>query len=410
MAAQFDVRVLIDDALLLDVVAALDARNGYSLVPSALAALGGGPFSNRLIPRVPPAPAWLWCDTGDQVIVAASGISTPGDGLGVFASTLQPLSGPQAWKALASAVSVAQGMLAELRPLFLNGPRRWVLSGHSYGGALLAALAGLLGELRAVEDLQLLTFGSPRPGDSSLASYLTRYTVRRLMNTGDPVPRFPPHLTEAPTMTLLVPFGVALQWSRYLQPAGGLVLGNDGGLVVAELPAATLPVADAELLSWALSDRCFYATAHRVGEYQRRLSLAVAGSQSFTSSTLPGSRPEASAELTQQAFQAAAAVASAVLTSLEVRPMAQGYIPPDFRAKAVRLVTGDYGVQWFTGTIMMGHNRTNARSLANKLNLFLRVMQGAASADHTAFNAALASYWTVCTEASLGFNPPLVVT
>jgi hypothetical protein len=67
-------------------------------------------------------------------------------------------------------------------------------------------------------------------------------------------------------------------------------------------------------------------------------------------------------------------------------------------------------VQWRSGTIMVGRNRSNARSLASKLNLFLRTMQGAASADHTSFNAQLANYWLVCTEATLGFNPALVVT
>jgi hypothetical protein len=90
--------------------------------------------------------------------------------------------------------------------------------------------------------------------------------------------------------------------------------------------------------------------------------------------------------------------------------MAQGYIPVIFRAKATQLVSGDYGVQWFNGVVMMGHNRANARQLARKLNLLLRSIQGAASIDHTQFNAALANYWTVCTEASNGFNPPVVVT
>ena len=89
--------------------------------------------------------------------------------------------------------------------------------------------------------------------------------------------------------------------------------------------------------------------------------------------------------------------------------MSQGYIPVQFRAKA-ELIGGQYVVTWMSGIVLIGHTKSNARSLANKLNLFLRTMQGASSADHTAFNNALASYWTVCSGSGLGFNPVLVVT
>src|SRR5579872_1868652 len=275
MALDLDVRNLLDVQKLVHIVAALNPNTGYADVPSALARIGGGPFSTQLYPKSPPMPSWLYCDTGNQVIVAAAGITSPQDGLAVFASSLQPLAGVGTARIQGAALGAAQTMLGALQPRWVSGPRRWVLCGHSYGGATVLALACLLLERHLAQDVRVCTFGSPRPGDRSLADVLTAATVRRYMNAGDPVPRYPPHMSEAPTLTLAAGFPLALQWSRYTQPNGGVVLTSDGRTSAAQLPPSMLPLTDVQLLAWALSDRCFYATAHSIASYQIRVSLAA---------------------------------------------------------------------------------------------------------------------------------------
>lgn len=410
MALTIDVRQIADVQRLVGVVAALNPYAGFNDVPAALGRFAGGPFSYQVFPRTPPSPAFLWMDTGSQVVVAAAGIETTQDGLAVFASSLQPLVTEGSWRASDAVLSGGRGMFGNLGDRFSSGPRSWVLAGHSYGGSCLCALAGLLSNAGVVADLQLLTFGSPRPGDSTLRDLLTNFVVRRVMNSDDPVVRFPPHIDEAPALCLTAGFEATLQWSRYVQPQGGLVLWPDGTQQTRQLPTQLLPVTDLTLGGWALSDRGFFATGHRIAEYQFRVAEAASMAAASPPVPLTGSGPEQGGPLSPQDFSAVAAGASVAVSPFGGPTMSQGYIPPQYRAVAFKSMPLDYRVRWMGVVVLSGTNRSNARSLARGINGWLRRMQGAKSADHTQFNAALAAYWLVCVSSSLGFNPPLNVT
>jgi Lipase (class 3) len=410
MTSIFDVRNLVDVATLAAIVRSLRPFDPVNAIPAALGMINGGPFDNRTFPRAPPLPAWLWCDTREQVIVCIDGILTTADGLNVFGSTLQPLSTVGNWSTNSALVDAADELMRQMAALLGRGPRHWCISGHSYGGSIACVLAALLSDGGFAKSVQVCSFGSPRPGSSSLASRLTRETVRRYMNDDDPVPRFPPRLTEAPLLVGAAGFGLAVQWGRYVQPQGGVVLDSMGHVHIHELPPFLLPITDLKLAGWAFSDRGFLATGHSMGEYLTRTLLAAAAGMPSAAPPVAGSQVEEQEQLTQQAFTlAVAGAATKVASPSEVSPVAQGYIPVLFRAKA-ELIGGNYVVTWMGNVVLTGHNRNNARSLAAKLNLFLRVMQGAASADHTNFNTSLANYWTVCSGAGIGFNPVLVVT
>jgi hypothetical protein len=410
MALFIDVRSWPDVQRLVQVVAALNPYAGFGDVPAALGRFDGGPFGYQVFPRSPPTPSWLWMDTGNQVVVASAGVSTVQDGLAVLSSTLQPLVRVGSWSSTSAQIDAARLMLASLGDRFARGPRSWVLAGHSYGGSILCVLAALLADAGVVSDLQLCSFGAPRPGDNALSLILARYTVRRYQNSDDPVPRFPPHLVEAPAATLAAPFPVAVAWSLFVQPQGGVVLWPDGVVQTRQLPPSVLPIADAQLLGWALSDRGFFSTGHRIAEYQFRVAEATAAAAAFPPALTTGTGPEPTDPLTAQQLQAASTGGVASTSPIGGIVMSQGYIPPQFRAKAVKTGPLFYRVQWMGNNVLTGTSRSNARSLARGINGWLRRMQGAAFADHTAFNASLAAYWLVCVSSSQGFNPPLVVT
>jgi hypothetical protein len=405
-----DVRRIADVQRLVKVLASLNPLDSFSRLPAAVADVAWPPFQFRFFDRMPPVPAWVWIDTGDQVIVSLAGILTPQDGLAVFTNSLQPLTRFGAFSAADQVLSAARSVFGALGDRFVGGPRSWVLNGHSYGGSIALVLAAVLAAAGVVQDVQICTFGSPRPGDFSLRDVLAHWTVRRYMSSDDPVPRFPPHPFEAPALTLFTPVLVASQWAQYVQPQGGVVLWPDGTITVGQRPPQLLPITDLTLAGWALSDRGFFATGHRVSEYAHRVDLAAAAVLPSASNPIVGSPPERPAVLDAQTQQALATGAVPnPLSPLGGFPV-QGFIPPQFRAKAVKTGPLVYKVMWMGRNVLTGTNRSNARSLARGVNGWLRRMQGAQSADHTAFNASLADYWLVCVSSSLGFNPPLVVT
>lgn len=410
MATLIDVRSWPDVQRLVQVVAALNPYAGFGDVPAALGRFDGGPFGFQVFPRAPPRPSWLWMDTGSQVVVASAGVSTVADGLAVLSSTLEPLVRVGTWSSTSAQIDTARFLLAALGDRFVRGPRSWVLVGHSYGGSILCVLSALLAAAGVVADLQLCTFGSPRPGDNALSLVLAPFTVRRYQCSDDPVPRFPPHLLEAPAATLAAPFPVAVNWSRFVQPQGGVILFPDGVVQTRQLPPSLLPIADVELLGWALSDRGFFSTGHRIAEYQFRVAEATAAAAAFPPAPTTGTGPEPTDPLTTQQIQAVSTGGTVRISPFGGLTMSQGYIPPQFRAVAFKAMPNDYRVRWMGFTVLAGLNRSNARSLARGINGWLRRMQGAKSADHTAFNAAIAAYWLVCVSSSQGFNPPLVVT
>lgn len=90
---------------------------------------------------------------------------------------------------------VHDGFLAEARQIMrqiapaLQG-RRFVITGHSRGGAIALVLGGLLKGSGLVADA-IVTFGAPRAGWRGLAEALQGIPVRQYRCGGDPVPYWP---------------------------------------------------------------------------------------------------------------------------------------------------------------------------------------------------------------------------
>ena len=68
--------------------------------------------------------------------------------------------------------------------------RRFILTGHSRGGALALVLGGLL-KAQGLVASAIVTFGAPRAGGLPLATYLADVPVRQYRCGGDPIPFWP---------------------------------------------------------------------------------------------------------------------------------------------------------------------------------------------------------------------------
>jgi hypothetical protein len=359
-------------------------------------------------PRAGFIPAWFTADGNDQVLVVIDGVRTLQQGLAMYASTQQSMLKVGSWWANATVVTAAQAMFNALRHSFGDTFRRWVLSGYSYGGALAEVLAAMLTSTPSSSSAQIVTWGSPRPGDSTLAALLQRWPLRRLMCDSDPVPRFPPHLGEAPAANVAVGLSGAQQWARYVQPGGGVILPQSGSLVSSPLPRLFFPIADADLALWVTGNDTFRGRGHALTTYAQRIAAAdPADPTTAATLALPvGVEPDVS--VTVEAFNAVAAeVAAHDDTPLVEGNSVFGYVPPEYRA-SVTTIGGKYNVEWMGRLVAVGRTKSNAHSIAKYQNAWLRRLQTAASANHTTFSEALVDFLAAASSMP-GFSPPLVV-
>ncbi len=123
----------------------------------------------------------------------------------------------------------ATRLLSRFTALGAVNKRRYVLVGHSYGGAAAAVAAVRLKIQDPTRSVTLLTFGAPRAGGADLVEALKGVNQRHLVRPNDPIPFLPPQPEWYHFLFvsgLLVPFwrgwGVyeSYQFSAVVTPAG----------------------------------------------------------------------------------------------------------------------------------------------------------------------------------------------
>lgn len=360
--------------------------------------------------RVGTVPQWSAYDVGDAVIVLIDGIWTPQQAAAIYnAATQLPVPRPTP-NVNAAAGGDAASIAARLLQVWGGQGKRLVLAGYSYGGVLAeitAVLSNRPGQWKAVE---VCTFGAFRPGDATFATSLQAVSVHRWMNDNDPVPRFPPHMQEAPFAVVTVgPFTAAV-WMQYVQTGGGLMLTTTGSFQPADVPTARLTPADVDLLLWLSGIDSGLVAGHSIALYAERLSKAQALLKPGENGLLMGSPAEPFVPPVQQLFQAAIADAAALTSSSSAKgAKLVPYIPVPYRPKAV-VVAGAFQVSWMGFTICTCPTKSAAKTTAKYLFKFLRVVQQDSTMSVSQLANAWAAFWAVAVSSSLGFDPPFTVS
>jgi len=140
------------------------------------------------------------------------------------------------------------------------------------GGALCSVLAARYLNWQPDRQVQLQTFGMPKPGDIRLHNLLKPTLSVHVQNEGDCIPIAPPSITEMGPLISYPGVVIALKWSEYHYPAGLWTLDAQGNLTEGG-PATSfhellLPCVQA----WALGLPQPAGLAHPIAEYLRRLS------------------------------------------------------------------------------------------------------------------------------------------
>lgn len=178
-----------------------------------------------------------------------------------------PYSTSAFWETAATAVHVrlmAQGLDSTL-PVYLVG--------HSYGGVLASILAAKYRLGQPGRRIELLTYGSPKPGGQDLADLLATTNNRHFANRGDPAPVMPPDVDDLVGMVTLIGPLLFLAWSRWVIPRNQTIIEEDGTLLDSQ--ESTLNFSDlfAAVGLALLSLPQPFVQAHQAGEYRSRLDL-----------------------------------------------------------------------------------------------------------------------------------------
>ncbi len=148
---------------------------------------------------------------------------------------------------------------------------RFVLIGHSYGGAAVYVLAAKLRVAVPDRRVELITFGMPKSGDSRLVAILEPLRQTHWTAFDDPVPYLPPEGTTFADFIAFVSPLLLLMWEGFARHKRRVVIQSSGLLEPTDITPMPLDVLFtlAQVIDAALDEEPF--DGHFMSTYARRL-------------------------------------------------------------------------------------------------------------------------------------------
>lgn len=148
-------------------------------------------------------------------------------------------------------------------------------AGHSYGGACMQALACVLFP-QTVNATKCWSYGSPRPGNQTMQTFMRRFQNTRFFADNDPVRFIPPHSNEVPSLTALDTWSLVRGCNTQVQSPTGYELQEDGTIVQTEGNPTVLHAVALSVISWCMDANGFRSVNHALSNYQERFTKAEA--------------------------------------------------------------------------------------------------------------------------------------
>ena len=206
-----------------------------------------------------------------SLLAIFSGTTTPQQfALQAFSGLLGPHNFG-AYSTLFAWNNVASFLTGEMADKGFEADRPLTLVGHSYGAALAALLAARYKFWNPDRHVCLLTYGSPKVGDTRTVSYVDATRHLHIATAEDLITALPPDLRELLPFSALLPFGLAAAWASWRTYSSYLVV-KDGGAAGFAAP----PFLDSGILGPLLADvlggvPLATITAHLIETYVERL-------------------------------------------------------------------------------------------------------------------------------------------
>jgi hypothetical protein len=355
-------------------------------------------------------PAVIVADAGAQLAVFVGGANNTLQGLSLLTAALAPASNVAVAQVNGAALRAAialELLVSSIRPTL---PASVVLVGHSYGGAAVELLAGRWITERQPAQIQLMTLGAPRAGDSRLSAILDGIIHLRFMNPADPIPAFPPHFDEAPFAVFALGFVGATELNNWTQTGGGLVLHEDGNVTQAELPPQIAPIQDVILVSWATGPRGFLSSEHWYRTYARRLRNYALVQPPVPNFNRGGSlKGELVQPLVQADFNLGPVLGPVAQDRRDAMAFSSVYIPVPHQWRPVKVGTS-WWASWESELVVQCQTHSQAKSICKAGNKQLRVLQNALAISRGAWTTAVGIYLNAASAPAGGFMPVVTVT
>jgi len=218
-----------------------------------------------------PIPGTLIATLQGRTIVIISGTTNPLQwSLQGFSGTVGLINFGQystllAWRIASDAIQ-NRVMDATVNP---TGPVSFI--GHSYGGAVACILAVRARLYQPLRDIQLLTFGCPKPGDSRMVDLLRTVRQTHFVNDDDPVTYLPPSGQELGLLQAIIPDGFVSRWTRYDRPTNRIGLDTNGVRRDNPDPDDMYALLFRVVTQTVGGEEPAIIFSHLMGEYRRRL-------------------------------------------------------------------------------------------------------------------------------------------
>lgn len=285
-------------------------------------------------------------------------------------------------------IDALNSFFPQLTAALYNDNRKKYIVGYSYGGALACVLAKSLSANVPNVEIQLNTFGQPRPGNIDFANAVYPLSLARWWLPEDPVRYIPPHSDECPALTLLSATELVQGMNSQVQPSFGASISDNGFITFGQGSPGPGNIVAWSIAQWIAGAQGFNAPKHSLSEYIRRFELAIPQNQFPRPDTtnVPTEQPEVLTRgeldrirereapiLTQQVNDGVAPPLNVTITQGVLPPNAPGTTaPPRYRVKKLGRI---WGVTFKGDVVAIGPGKRTAKQIRRRLNRTLQALQ-----------------------------------
>jgi hypothetical protein len=233
----------------------------------------GAPYTFKPHPGGPQLPDTVAVIAGDSYLLVADGTSSFWQFAIQAIQSLAPPVNVGAWSTEQFWANTSVSLGSIISGDGAASAKKITLVGHSWGGVALSLLQAVIAIARGTDGLQILTYGSPKPGDARAAAAIARVNHVHLANDDDPIPIIP---FDRTLLSLGVPdFGTGIFpiWGNWSSFIGETVLNTFGESIGARGYLAT-----SEVIVTMVGNALAHTVptpfgSHNIDEYLRRLTL-----------------------------------------------------------------------------------------------------------------------------------------
>lgn len=172
-----------------------------------------------------------------------------------------------------------ENILGDLPANAINHSLPTRIWGYSYGGAVAQVMGDEFANNLRDQFVSVMTFASPRPGNSRFQQRMARVQNWRWFGDNDPVRFMPPHVPEVPSMLHFISPSLFNGMDTQVQCPHGLQIEEDGHIAVTEGNPTRTHAVLTSIVNWCLDIEGFQSVNHARETYLHRLSLAIQNEQ-----------------------------------------------------------------------------------------------------------------------------------